>query len=161
MRTPIPEPYDITDIPYIAWVPSLSAWGGILLALAIVAAIVWRRNNPRSSKGDLKIVDKLIADLKATAQVNGEINLERASRIARRTVSHISGRNVLELTGEELRASITEETPGILKRIIDAVASFEEIGYAPSSPERDTSARELALNLARLIDEYRNTLGAR
>ncbi|MEY4668303.1 MAG: hypothetical protein RL518_1002 [Pseudomonadota bacterium] len=161
MQTPIPEPYDITDIPHIAWVPGLATWVGIVVALTLAAAVVWRRNTPRQPKGDLRIVDKLIAELKATATVTGEMTIERASRIARRIVSHMSGRNVLELTGEELRASVTEETPPRLRRIIDALASFEEIGYAPSSPQRDASARDLASRLANLIDEYRTELGAR
>jgi hypothetical protein len=161
MNTPIPEPYDITDIPHIAWVPGVAAWGAILIALALMAAVIWRRNTPRRIKGDLKVVDKLITELKATTNVGGELSLERASRIARRIVSHISGRNVLELTGDELRASITEETPPILKRIIEAVASFEELGYSPASPQRDTSARKLASQLATLIEDYRNQMRAR
>jgi hypothetical protein len=159
--TPIPEPYDITDIPHIAWVPGLTTWGALLVILALVAAAIWRRNTPRGSKGDLKIVDKLIAELKTTTNMRGEMSLERASRLARRIVSHISGRNVLELTGDELRASIKEETPQILRRVIEAVASFEELGYSPSSPQRDTAARELTATLASLIDEYRNQMRAR
>jgi hypothetical protein len=161
MRTPIPEPYDITDIPYIAWVPGLTAWALIAAVLALAAAIVWRRNSPRDASGDLTIVEKLISELKATANVSGEISLERASRIARRIVSHISGRNVLELTGDELRASIPEESPPIFTSIIEAVASFEELGYSPASPQRDASARELASRLAKLIDEYRNQMRSR
>jgi hypothetical protein len=159
--TPIPEPYDITEIPHIAWVPGLSVWGALLVALALVAVAMWRKNTPRGIKGDLKIVDKLIAELKTTTNMSGEMSLERASRIARRIVSHISGRNVLELTGDELRASVTEETPPILRRIIEAVASFEELGYSPSSPERDTAARDLTATLANLIGEYRNQMRAR
>jgi hypothetical protein len=159
--TPIPEPYDITDIPHIAWVPGFTAWAAILSILAIAAASVWRRNTPRTMKGDLKIVDKLIAELKACATVYGEMSLERASRIARRIVSHISGRNLLELTGDELRSSVTDETPPILRKIIDAVASFEELGYSPASPQRDASARELASQLANLIDEYRYQMRSR
>jgi hypothetical protein len=159
--TPIPEPYDITDIPHIAWVPGLSVWGALLVALALVAVAMWRKNTPRGIKGDLKIVDKLIAELKTTTNMSGEMSLERASRIARRIVSHISGRNVLELTGDELRASVTEHTPPILRRIIEAVASFEELGYSPSSPERDTAARDLTATIANLIGEYRNQMRAR
>ena len=161
MRTPIPEPYDITDIPYIAWVPGLTAWALIAATLALAAALVWRRNFPRKTSGDVRIVDQLISELNATASVSGEMSLERASRIARRTVSHISGRNVLELTGDELRASTTEESPPIFRSIIEAVASFEELGYSPASPQRDSSARELASKLAKLIDEYRNQMRAR
>lgn len=161
MRTPIPEPYDITDIPHIAWVPGITAWGIILIALALIAAAIWRRNTPRRSKGDLKVVDKLITELKATANERGEMSLERASRISRRIVSYISGRNVVELTGDELRGSITDETPPILKQIIDVVASFEELAYSPASPQRDSSARDLTSNLANLIDDYRNQMRTR
>jgi hypothetical protein len=50
--TPIPEPYDITDIPHIPWVPGPVAWAAILVALALVAAMLWRRNSPRATKGD-------------------------------------------------------------------------------------------------------------
>lgn len=159
--TPIPEPYDITDIPHIAWVPGLTVWGAIVAVLALAAVAIWRRNAPRRIKGDRKIVDSLIAELKVAANVRGEMSLERSSRIARRIISHISGRNVVELTGDELRASVTDETPPILKTIIDAVASYEELGYSPASPERDASARELVSKLASLIDEYRTSLGAR
>lgn len=161
MHTPMPEPYDITDIPHIAWVPGIAAWGAILVGLALMAVVIWRRNTPRRIKGDVKVVDKLITELKATARAQGEMSLERASRIARRIVSYISERNVLELTGDELRASITEDTSPVLRRIIEAVASFEELGYSPASPERDTSARELALQLANLLEDYRNQKRAR
>jgi hypothetical protein len=68
---------------------------------------------------------------------------------------------VLELTGDELRASVTEHTPPILRRIIEAVASFEELGYSPASPERDTAARVLTATLANLIGEYRKQMRAR
>jgi hypothetical protein len=159
--TPIPEPYDITEIPHIPWVPGLAAWVAITVALALVATMMWRRNSPRATRGDLRVVDKLIADLKATTSARGEMSLERASRIARRLVSHISGQHVMELTGEELRATITEETPPLLKETIEAVASFEELGYAPASTQRDTAARELATRLTTLIEEYRNQMRAR
>jgi hypothetical protein len=161
MRQQIPEPYDITDIPYIAWVPGTSAWIAITAALALLAAYVWTRNNPRAPRGDLKIIDKMIAELKAAVDATSGVHLERTSRIARRIVSHLSGQNVAERTGEELRASITEQTPTRLAEIITAVATFEEIGYAPPSPERERSARELGRHLAARIDEYRNELRAR
>lgn len=143
------------------WVPSPSVWAAIAVALAFVAAAVWRRQTPRASKGDATIVDTLITELKASTNVNAEVNLERASRIARRLVSHISGRNVLELTGDELRASVSEETPPSLKRIILAAASFEEMGYEPASSRRDAAAREIASQLVTLIDEYRSEVRAR
>jgi hypothetical protein len=159
--TPIPEPYDITDIPHIAWVPNAAAWCVLGMVLALLAVVLWRRNTPRRGKGDIKIVDTMLAELKATTTLRGEIGLERASRISRRIVSHISGQNVLELTGEELRASISEGTPPLLKEIITAVASFEDLGYSPSSPQRDRSAHDLTTQLASLIEEYRNQMRAR
>ena len=161
MQQPIPEPYDITDIPYIAWVPGMGAWVAITAALTLLAAYVWSRNNPRGARGDLKVIDKMIAELKAAVRAASGVNVERTSRIARRLVSHISGRNVAELSGEELRASITEETPARLAEIINAVATFEDIGYAPPSPRRESSARELGLRLAEQIDKHRNELRAR
>ncbi len=143
------------------WVPSPSAWAAIAVALALVAAAVWRRQTPRASKGDAKIVDTLISELKASTNVTAEVNLERASRIARRLVSHLSGRNVLELTPDELRASVSEETPPTLQRIILAAAAFEEIGYQPASPQRDGAVRKLASELVTLIDAYRSDVRAR
>lgn len=161
MQQQIPEPYDITEIPHIAWVPGTSAWSAIAVGLLLLAAYVWTRNTPRTARGDLKIIDKMIAELKASVSASTGSNLERTSRIARRLISHISGRNVAELTGEELRTSITEETPPRLAEIMNTVATFEEIGYAPPSPQRDSSARELGLRLASCIDDYRNELRAR
>lgn len=161
MAQQIPEPYDITEIPYIAWVPGTSAWIAVTAALILLGVYVWRRNTPQAARGDLKIIDKMIAELKTAVGAPAGVNLERTSRIARRLVSHISGQNVAELTGEELRASIDENTPPRLAEIMTAVATFEEIGYAPPSPNRETSARELGLKLAARIDEYRNELRAR
>jgi hypothetical protein len=161
MQTPTPAPYDISEIPYMPWVPSPSVWAAIVVGLALLALAVWRRNAPRARKGDLKIVDTLITELKASTTASAEVNLERASRIARRLVSYRSGRNVLELTGDELRASVSEETPPTLKRIILAAASVEEIGYEPASSRRDAAARELASQLVTLIDEYRSEVRAR
>jgi hypothetical protein len=161
MQTPIPEPYDITEIPYIAWIPGASAWGVAMLALAALAFIVWRKNTPRSSKGDIKIIDKMLAELRQAVEPKSDINVERASRIARRLVSFISDRNVAELTADELRALLDEDTAPSLRAIIEAVASFEEIGYAPPSAEREASARAVGARLASLIADYRNELGAR
>ncbi len=161
MQTPIPEPYDITEIPYIAWVPGASAWLVALLGIIALALIVWRRNTPPSPKGDIKIIDKLLTELRHAVDPTGSINLERASRIARRLASHISGRNMAELTADELRASVEEESSARLRDIMRAVASFEEIGYAPPSPDRDSSARAVGELLASLITEYRNELRAR
>lgn len=161
MRPPIPEPYDITDIPYIAWVPGASAWALATTAIAVLAFVVWRKNNPRGPRGDIKILDKMLAELRQAVEVRENINVERASRIARRLTSFISGRNVTELTADELRASIEEDTPATLRDIINAVASFEEIGYAPESPERNASAHAVGARLASLITDYRNDLRAR
>lgn len=161
MQTPIPEPYDITEIPYIAWIPGASAWGIATLALALFALVVWRRNHPRGPKGDLKIIDKMLQELQQAVKPTGNINVERTSRIARRLVSFISERNVTELTADELRASIEEGTAPSLRAIINAVAAFEEIGYAPPSPEREASARSVGAQLASLITDYRDELRAR
>ena len=161
MQTPIPEPYDITEIPYIAWVPDARAWGIAVALLALLALYSWRKNNPRAPRGDIKIIDKMLAELRQTIAPERPVNLERSSRIARRVISHISGKNVAELTADELRASISEETPPTLGAIMRAVASFEEIGYAPPSQQRDASARALGEDLASLITNYRNTLRAR
>lgn len=159
--TPIPEPYDITEIPHIPWVPGAIAWATITVVLTLVAAMLWKGTSPRARKGDLKVVEQLIEELKSTTSAQGEMSLERASRIARRLVSHLSGQHVMELTGEELRQTITGGTPALLKETIEAVASFEELGYAPPSTERDTAARELASRLATLIDDYRTQMRAR
>lgn len=160
MQTPIPEPYDITEIPYIAWVPGASAWLVAVVALSALALIVWRRNAPRTPRGDIKIIDKMLTELRQAVEPAGSINLERASRIARRLASHISGRNMAELTADELRASVEDESSARLRDIMRAVASFEEIGYAPPSPDRDSSARAVGALLASLITDYRNELRA-
>lgn len=161
MKTPIPEPYDITDIPYIAWVPGVGAWSLAILTIVVLAFTAWRRNNPRGPKGDLKIIDTMIAELNQAVGVSESVNVERTSRIARRLVSFISSRNVTELTADELRASIEESTPVNLREIINAVATFEEVGYSPPSPNRDASAREVGARLSSLITDYRNELRAR
>lgn len=161
MQTPIPEPYDITEIPYIAWVPGLSAWGCALLGITLLALYVWRRNTPRPIRGDIKIIDKMLTELRQALEGSGGLNIERTSRIVRRIISHISNRNVAELTADELRASIQETTPPRLAAITRSVASFEEVGYSPPSPERDASARALAKELTSLITDYRDELRGR
>lgn len=160
MRTPIPEPYDITEIPYIAWVPGTSAWLIAAVGICGLALLAWRRNTPQGPRGDIKIIDKMLSELRHAVEPAGSINLERASRIARRIVSHISGRNVAELTGDELRAAAEEERSTRLGDIMRTVASFEEIGYSPPSSDRDVSARTVGARLASLITDYRNELRA-
>jgi Domain of unknown function (DUF4381) len=160
MQTPIPEPYDITEIPYIAWVPGTSAWLIAALAICGLALLVWRRNAPRKPRGDIKIIDTMLSELRQSVEPAGTVSVERASRIARRIVSYISGKNVAELTADELRAAAEEESSAPLRDIMRAVASFEEIGYSPPSTERDASARTVGTRLASLITDYRNGLRA-
>lgn len=156
MDTPIPQPYDITDIPHIAWVPGLVTWCGILLALGALALLVWRRNNPRHERAANQLFNAMVHELRAAAS-SEHVSVERISRTARRVGSHLTGINLTELTSDELRAYPPESIPPALREIMLAVAAVEDIGYAPPSPDRNAKARILIADLIERIIAYRSS----
>lgn len=156
MQTPIPQPYDITDIPHIAWVPGAATWSALVVALAAITFLVWRRNHPHTDRAAKKFLDSLVRELQSAAS-SKELNVERASRAARRVASHVTGINLAELGSDELRSYPTENLAPSLRQILLAVASVEDVRYSPPSGERDAKARVLIADLIEQIVVYRSS----
>ncbi len=153
--TPIPTPYDITEIPHVAWEPGAWSWLGLIALLAIVALRAYGTLGSFRDRKGARLVNDLFAELMATSKGQSAISLERASRIGRRLASHLSGINLAELSCDELKAYPAEELPHSLRDAITSLALMEELGYSPPSPERDTAARAAVLKLAAQLSEYR------
>jgi uncharacterized membrane protein YccC len=156
METPIPQPYDITDIPHIAWVPGPATWCGVILTLAALTFIVWRRKNPHNERAAKRLLDSLVKELQSAA-ASEHVSVERISRAARRVGSHLTDINLAELTSDELRTYPTEALTPSLREILLSVAAVEDVGYAPPSSERDAKARILIADLIERIIAYRST----
>jgi hypothetical protein len=156
MPTPTLQPYDITDIPHIAWVPGPATWGGVILALAALTYVVWRRKNPHTDRDAKRFLDSLVRELQSAAS-SKEVNVERVSRAARRVASHLTSINLTELGSDELRAYPAENLAPSLREILLAVAAVEDVRYSPPSGERDAKARVLIADLIERIVTYRSS----
>lgn len=157
MDAPIPQPYDITEIPYIAWSPGLSTWAAVLLGIAVYGLIVWRKFSTQGKRSEHTVIEGLLAELSALAQQCGELPIERASRIARRLLSHLSGVDLIHLTSKELSDLVLTTTDSEFSEIVAVVAALEDAEYAPPSDEREHNARALIGRLTRLTRAYRDT----
>jgi hypothetical protein len=155
METPIPEPYDITDIPYIAWSPGLITWTIVIACLAFYSGIVWRRISRGGKDNDIKVIEDLLKELSALRERRDSLTIERTSRVARRLLSHLTGIDLIHLTATELAELVNTESHSEISEIVQVVAALEQTGYAPPSPERESSARSLIGRLITLTQAYR------
>ena len=161
MVTPAPTPYDITDIPHIAWEPGILAWIILGAALAILAVRAFVSPGAFKNRRERKVINALFKDLITTSASSEPISIERSARLGRRLASHLSAINRAELSCDELKAYPTEELPSSLRDAIYSLALIEELGYSPPSNEREVAARAAVLKLASQLSEYRLMARAR
>ena len=161
MITPVPTPYDITDIPHIAWEPGILAWVILGATLAIFTLRTFISPGAFKNRKGSKVINALFMDLITTSKSSEPISIERAARLGRRLASHLSAINLAELSCDELKAYPTEELPHSLRDAIHSLALIEELGYSPPSTEREVAARAAVLKLASQLSEYRLLARAR
>jgi hypothetical protein len=159
METPIPQPYDITEIPHIAWVPGAEAWGILITALTLVILLVWLAKRRPLKRSDQMIVNELLGELRATLESSDRLSAERTSRIARRIMSHLVGGNLSELSSDELRTCQLAANNSNVGEAINTLADLEAIAYAPASPQRDAAARELGALVTTLLENISASKG--
>jgi hypothetical protein len=159
METPIPQPYDITEIPHVAWVPGAQAWGILIAALTLVILLVWLAKRRPLQRSDQMVINELLGDLRATLQGADRLNVERSSRIARRIMSHLVGGNLSELSSDELRTFQLAADNSKVREAIHKLADLEAIAYAPDSPQRETAVRELGALVAALLEDISASKG--
>lgn len=160
MPEAIPTPFDITDIPYMAWIPGSMAWLTALLMIATIALGAWlsQRRGPRQSKQG-RLLASLLRDLQSLSDERGALYPDRALRLATRMVCTLEGQSWAALSPEELRrrSSSYADTPH--KRIISCLADLHEILCQPETDGRmsriDALVRELADSLSTIINERR------
>lgn len=157
MQTPIPQPYDITEIPYMAWSPGLTTWGVVIAAIAIYGLIVRQRILTRGKRSENTVIEGLLKELSALTDQPGELPIERASRIARRLLSHLSGVDLIHLTSNELSDLALTSADSEFSEIVGVVAALEDAEYEPPSDDRESRARSLIGRLTRLTRTYRET----
>jgi len=152
MNEPIPTPFDITPIPYVAWEPSGYVFLLLFVALIIVAlGIVLRNRRPGSRHA--RVVRQLLRDLDRTEVSASGIECERFSRLARRILSFLVGMDLSGYSADELRdlAAATDDSQEA--EALSLIASIEDYAYAPAGATPKDSVRELARHIRTILSE--------
>lgn len=143
MSEPIPTPYDIVDIPHIAWEPSVSDWllaVGLLgmAALAIGVAAILTRRHPSA-----RALERLLSQLASSNISSPGVECERFSRLCRRIASSIAGVDLSGCTAQELRDLAAASADPQEADALQAIALIEDRAYAPVESTFSKSLSEL------------------
>jgi hypothetical protein len=154
MQAPSPTPFDITDIPHIAWVPSVYVWGGAAVIVAVAALVgmkLSRVSTPRVRNGAL--LQALVRDLERASAGRTAAHAERALLIAKRIATVACEPACAQMSPDELRNRGRTAKEPSEKALFTALAHLEEALYQPASPLRDSQIAEQACSLGRLGSE--------
>lgn len=156
MNEPIPTPFDITDIPYIAWEPGPLSWivlvsAFLLFAVGIgAAALVARRRSPE------RALAGLLRQLADTRVHSPGLDCERFSRLCRRILSYLVELDLSGCTAQELRNLANASEDSRESEMLTIIATIEECAYAPAGvpeaqalPDLSHRAREALSAFAR------------
>jgi hypothetical protein len=159
METAIPTPFDIIPPPPGAWVPSGLTWG-LLLVLIALAAIAALRLRRRFKAPPLQsLLELLFRDL-SQALNHRPIQLERASRLARRIISQYLPQDLAGLSSTELRACAshlpveTDAKAASTAEIVRLIAELEDQAYAPNSDISGAPVAQLGKDLQEAIERH-------
>lgn len=159
METAIPTPFDIIPPPPGAWIPSPLTWG-LFILLTVVGAVVALRLRRRLAAPALNsLLALLFQDLTQTLNHN-PIQLDRASRLARRILSQYLPDDLTGLSSSELRAcasnlpSETDARAASTAGIVRLIADLEDQAYAPGLTSTGEPIAQLAKDLASAIEAH-------
>lgn len=154
MPEPSPTPFDITDIPHIAWVPGPSVWAGAFIILAAATVIVLalsRSRQPRRRTG--KLLEALVLDLESVSASGTISQADRALLIAKRITTVACEPQCSQMSPNELRQRARASSESAEQELLIALAHLEEVLYQPASALRDSVVVEGLRSLGRLARE--------
>lgn len=149
-----PTPFDITDIPYIAWVPSIYVWAGafvITIAAALLGMALSRARSPGRKAG--KLLAALLVDLERSSAGGTVADAQRALLLAKRIAAVTCEPVCAQMSPNELRQRAHRSAGPAEQALFTALAHLEETLYQPASPLRDSSLSEQLCSLGRLGSE--------
>ena len=159
MSDPIPTPFDITDIPHIAWEPGREAWllalGLFLFAFVALGIAALARSRHPSERS----LERLLTQLQGSRVHAPGLECERFSRLCRRILSFLAELDLSGHTAQELRslAGVSEDPHEAAA--LKVVALIEDYAYAPSGSLPDRELSDLCENakqvLASLVQQRR------
>jgi hypothetical protein len=139
MSQPLTTPFDITEIPYMPWVPEPLVWAGAaMIFLSLTALLLFLTRSKRTERKHGRLLLALLAELQSASAQNDSIHTERALRIARRVTALLVEPMCTQMSPGELRLSgqrATEESAQVLLR---SLADLEELLYQPLAPGATT-----------------------
>jgi hypothetical protein len=154
MPAPAQTPFDITDIPHIAWVPSMYVWAGafvVILFAALLGAAFSRSKTPRARAG--KLLQALVRDLERTCAGGTTAHAARALLIAKRIAAVTCEPLCAQMSPDELRNRARTTSEPIEIALFNGLAHLEEALYQEPSALRDSRIAEHLCALGRLGSE--------
>lgn len=153
----MPEPYDITDIPYFPYVPGLTAWAAVIAFLALAVLLRLWCQREREPRIEIDSFAWALAQLKQLAlfkQQGSQVQVSRFVSVVRRLLEAVEGIDVASLSPAEILKLQQQLNSEPARKLLDLVSKWMTAGYAPQIElepwrvEIDEAVRE--------IEKYQN-----
>lgn len=145
MPPSLPTPFDITDIPHIAWQPGASSWLVVGAMLVLAAFIVLMRSKRPKGPRNAKVVELLLSEIQKASAITSTNDAQRLSHLVRRVVEYLSDVELSSLSAGELEIMSKTATPDCLAQTLGSLAALESSVYAPPSAAMELSPTASAL----------------
>ena len=146
---PAKLPYDITDIPFFAWMPGGVAWALALMACLALLLLERYLTQIRRAKADganpFTLAKLRLTELLAAPAANARESLSSASLLLRRILAVSSIKNASSLSLHELSQAANESNSQAVGKIVKILALMESSLYGK---EDNTLALEDSLQQA-------------
>lgn len=143
MSDPNPTPYDIVDIPHIAWEPSLADWLVALSVFGIATLIIGGFALLNRRNLSARALERLLDQLESSHITSAGVECERFSRLCKRILSYIAGVDLSGCTAQELRDLAAASADAQEADALKAVALIEDRAYAPAGAISSKTLSEL------------------
>lgn len=156
-----PTPYDITPLPYFAYQASLSDWGLLLAAIAILflsLGIVGRRQRLRGTIEAFALARSELIRLRSENSTGLSKNSSsRASLTVKRLLSSVLGLPLAQLAPRELGAEMERSKSAALKRLLQLVMELDSYAYQPEHAQLPDSSvlRDIVATIESFEQEMR------
>lgn len=153
MNEPIPTPFDITSIPYIAWEPGARDWmlafsvfAAALVGIGLAALLLRLRSTDRA-------LTRLLKQLSESSVSAPGLECERFSRLCRRILSFLVGLDLSGCTAQELRGMAQATQDEREAEMLGIVAAIEDWAYAPAGAADPATIASLAARARESLHE--------
>ena len=161
MITPIPTPFDITEIPVIPWIPGTSAWITLLLATiacVLVAKLILYRRSKTTLDG---VAERLLTEMQADFDSGRALSPARYARPARRILEHITKVPLTGLSAREICDLATGNSDALEQMALRRLIAIESISYEPPSLHKEKEQRDGVRELLVVLRQLLESSGAR